>query len=64
MTPDHGFQWGPMTVVRRAIGSRRRGDSTRCNYILGVETDHHELTVSVSATGRSVRVWLDGRELR
>lgn len=46
-------------VVRRIVG--RRGKRT--NYILGIETEHHDLEVSVSGAGRSVRVWLDGKEL-
>ena len=28
------------------------------------ETEHHDLEVSVSGAGRSVRIWLDGRELK
>lgn len=53
---EWGFQWGPMRVVRYA--------TFRHNRILGVETDHRRLEVSVSTGGRSVRVWLDGRELK
>lgn len=56
----YGFHWGPMNVTRLLVG--RRGE--RINYLLGVTTDHHEVQVSVSKTGRSVRVWIDGKEVR
>lgn len=59
MLTDYGFRWGPLAVVRRIIG--RRGERT--NYVLGIETEHHDLEVSVSGGGRSVRVWLDGKEM-
>lgn len=60
LTDYYGFTWGPMTVVVRCMIGRR---GKRSNYVLGVRTDHHKLQVSVSGAGRSVRVWLDGKEL-
>lgn len=30
------------------------------HYQVGIETDAHRVTVSISPQGRSVRVWLDG----
>lgn len=59
MLTDYGFRWGPMAVTR--LFSSRLGK--RENHVLGITTEHHDVQVSVSKTGRSVRVWLDGREL-
>lgn len=60
-TENHrfGFRWGPMNVNRltHIVSGKREA------RVLGVETDHHKVEVSVSRTGRSVRVWLDGVEL-
>ena len=53
---DYGFRWGQVDVTRIAtIGERK---------VLSVDTDYRHLEVYVSAKGRSVRVWLDGTELR
>ena len=52
-----GFRWGPMDVVRMSVlpGDRR---------VLGVKTSSVDLEVYVSATGRSVRVFRNGIELK
>lgn len=57
---DHGFTWGPLRLSRIATFKLGRGRLR----VVGIDTDHHRLQISVSATGRSVRVWLDGRELK
>lgn len=55
----YGFRWGPMSVVRAATfaGDRR---------VLSITTDGSDdrLSVYVSPTGRSVRVFRNGKELR
>lgn len=54
-TTPYGFSWGPAEVTRLAEinGSR----------ILRLATDQRDIQISVSPTGRSVRVWRDGKEL-
>lgn len=59
MIHDYGFRWGPANVSR--IIHHRLGK--RELYVLQIKTDHHNLQVSVSGKGRSVRAWLDGTEL-
>lgn len=60
MTDDpYGFGWGPMRVVRYASFQRPTG---LCR-VLGIEVGKKRLHVYVSPTGRSVRVYLDGKEL-
>ena len=54
----YGFRWGPVWVTRLCM--TRRG--SRINYVLGVRTDHRKVEISVSGAGRSVRVWIDGKE--
>lgn len=56
---DFGFRWGPLDVTR--IAHAKRG--SREVYVLGVKTDYRDVQISVSRTGRSVRVWIDGQEL-
>ena len=53
---DCGFMWGPTTVTRRM-----QFDETTCTEF---RTDAHTLNVYVSPKGRSIRVWLDGQELK
>ena len=55
---EYGFRWGPINVTRLCMS--RKGD--RINYVLGVHTKHHDIEVSVSGKGRTVRVWIDGKE--
>lgn len=52
MTP-FGFKWGPALVERCCTlpGDRR---------VITIRTDHRQLDVYVSATGRSVRVFERG----
>jgi hypothetical protein len=52
-----GFNWGPVKVTRIAHFEPRRG---RESYILDV----NGLDIYVSKTGRSVRVFRDGKELK
>lgn len=53
---EHGFVWGPMEVTRTAVMDGR--------VVLRIETSAgQEVTVYVSATGRSLRVFKDGTEL-
>lgn len=53
---DHGFIWGPMEVTRTAAIDGR--------VVLRIETAAgQEVTVYVSRTGRSLRVFKDGTEL-
>ena len=44
----YGFRWGPMEVTRACADGRY--------HTLLIFTDHQELQVSVSPTGRSIRV--------
>lgn len=57
---QYGFRWGQLVVQRWMTHVNRRGTAR----LLGILTDHHELQVHVSPTGRSVRVWLDHVELK
>lgn len=59
-TNDYGFQWGPFSVTRLMSYKHSGGEST----VLGVETAHHKVEVRSSRTGRSVRVWIDGKEVK
>lgn len=51
----YGFHWGPADVFRVFQHKGRR--------VLGIETSHRRIQISISPTGRSVRVWRDGKEL-
>ena len=51
---DYGFKWGPLEVMRLFEHRGRR--------VLRVSTDHHKVEIYVSPGGRSVRVYIDGRE--
>lgn len=53
---DYGFEWGPLTVSRLA--------TIRGSRVLGVEAGRNRVEVVVSPTGRSVRVYKNGKELR
>ncbi len=55
-----GFRWGPMRVRRLATFPRPNGEC----HALGVDAGKVNLTIYVSPTGRSVRVYRDGKELR
>jgi len=58
---DYGFIWGAAEVQRMATLGEGR-------VVIGVSTGtgtkrKRRLEIYVSSTGRSVRVWRDGREL-
>jgi len=57
---SYGFTWGPLKVTRVADFEPRMG---RRLVVLGASTDHHTVEICVSATGRSVRVFRDNKEL-
>ena len=57
---DYGFNFGPMLVERLARFAPRKGREVT---VLKVQTDHHTLNIYASRTGRSVRVYKDGKEL-
>lgn len=59
MNTTYGFQWGPATVERLAAIDR----SGRVSRVLQIAAGRHQLTVYISPTGRSLRVFKDGREL-
>ena len=54
-----GFSWGPLNVNRIA----HLVQGKRETYVLSASTKYHEVEVSSSRTGRSVRVWVDGKEV-
>ena len=51
----YGFEWCGIKVTRLAEIDAR--------HVIGVKTDKHDINIYVSKTGRSVRVWKDGKEL-
>ena len=58
---DFGFRWGPITVQRYAQLNDRNGPIR----VLGIESDKAStLHIYVSPTGRSVRVFRNGKELK
>jgi hypothetical protein len=52
-----GFRWGQMDVLRL-------GEFPSGHKVIGVETDFGDLQIYVSKTGRRIRVFRDGKELR
>lgn len=63
-TPDEarfGFRWGPLVVQRAASMVRATGE---CRVLRLIPDHGPRLDVYVSPTGRSVRVFRDGQELR
>jgi hypothetical protein len=52
---DYGFTFGPAEVIRIA--------SINGTRVLAIKAGRHTVDVYVSKTGRSVRVWRDGKEL-
>lgn len=57
-TTHYGFTWGPMEVTRCARFTEGDRD-TRC---IQVKAGKRTLSVYVSRTGRSIRVFEDGQE--
>lgn len=51
----YGFEWGPSKIERTATINGTR--------ILRIVTEHRELEIAISPTGRSVRAFLDGKKL-
>lgn len=51
----YGFRWGQVDVTRAFEHKGHRS--------IYVDTDFHGLQIGVSPTGRSVRVWLDHKEM-
>ncbi len=58
---SYGFTWGPMEVRRLATF---KGNRVLGIYIEDDGSQHPRLEIYVSPTGRSVRVWRDGKELK
>jgi hypothetical protein len=54
---DYGFAWGPVEVTRAALLPEDR-------RIITIKTPYVDLDVYVSATGRSVRIFRGGTELK
>lgn len=57
-----GFRFGPALVEALAAIERRPGEGRY--VVVQLNTDVHRLEISVSPQGRSVRAFLDGRELK
>lgn len=58
---QYGFKWGPVEVARLAQFRTGEKSETRC---IRIKTDAgKEIEVYVSRTGRSLRVFSDGKEL-
>ncbi len=57
---EFGFTWGPMEVSRTAL--LEVGD--RASRVVTVKSEHGSVDVYVSRTGRSIRVFRDGKELK
>lgn len=58
-----GFKWGQIEVARLASFVRREGKGA--TRILRVKTEAgKEIEIYVSPTGRSLRVFRDGKELK
>lgn len=55
-----GFSWGPITITPHAVIDRGRGTYR----VLRLTSGPVELHIYISPTGRSVRIFRDGRELR
>jgi hypothetical protein len=53
---QYGFRWGQVVVQRAAEYDNRK--------VLRIKPDHgKDISIYVSATGRSIRVYRDGKEL-
>jgi hypothetical protein len=64
---QYGFRWGLIKVERTGAIERRKGAGKHrtLTVIIGKpgEVPYHEVDIHVSPTGRSVRIYLDHREL-
>lgn len=52
-----GFIWGGIVEVTRVM-------QYRGSRVIRLKTPHRDVEICVSPTGRSVRVWIDGRLLK
>lgn len=59
---EHGFEWGPIKVTRAAGIEGRR--ILFLKTIGNGDRVWHRVQICVSPAGRSVRVWLDGKEMK
>lgn len=59
---QYGFTWGPIEVERMTAFEFRAGRGV--SRSLKVATPYGAVNVYVSPTGRSIRVFRDGKELR
>lgn len=59
-TTPHGFQFGEATVTALAAIDRGRGTYV----VIGLRTQHRSLEIYISPKGKSVRAFLDRRELK
>lgn len=59
---QYGFQWGPADVSRSTAFEHRPGEGL--SRSLRVSTPYADLNIYISPTGRSVRVFRAGKELR
>lgn len=57
---DFGFRWGQIEVTRMSSVARHNG-VYRC---VQVKTDHSAVDIYVSPTGRSIRIFKNGKEIR
>ena len=55
--PKYGFEWGAAKVTRLAHIDGRY-------HVMAVDTPHRHVQIGVSPTGRAVRVWIDGKEVK
>lgn len=61
-TTLHGFNWGPMKVIRAArFAGRPRHPGNR---VVIIETRYESVSVYVTEGGRSIRIFKDGKELK
>lgn len=59
----YGFRWGPFEV-QRSISAARQAGRAPVRVVSFVTDSGHLLEVYVSGHGRSIRAWLDHRELK
>ena len=53
---EFGFRWGPMEVTRMAFVPGK-------GRVVGINTPSHRCQLYVSEAGRSIRLWIDGKEV-
>jgi hypothetical protein len=55
--PRYGFEFGTARVTRVSHIEDRY-------HVIGLDTPHRHVQIAVSPTGRSVRVWIDDKEVK